>query len=260
MSLIKTEDCPICGRPTSALRKSSLKYEKKYVCKTCTEKLTDAGIFLLKVRKMPLDELRRIVGISPVQTSRLVSVKEILETEFSELDADLKKQDEAIELFQEARELEVSGNFDKAIELSRKALEIAPNSCWDSQRIGLAELYIKANRHNEAWGYLNRLKIEFPYLISKIEFQMCRILKKEKKWIEALRALMACHATKYGGFNEQAFIRDLGPIANRIPLIEGEPEYLADMLKGAPDDVFAAESYADSVFRRFYEERLKSRK
>lgn len=67
MSITKTENCPICGRPTGAFAKSNLRYDKKHVCQTCCKKLADAGVNLLKAKKMPLDDLRKITGNTDTQ-------------------------------------------------------------------------------------------------------------------------------------------------------------------------------------------------
>ena len=64
MGLFKREDCPICGLSTGALSKSSAKYKGVYVCQNCSKKLSDAGIFLLKLKDYPLEQLQEIVGVS----------------------------------------------------------------------------------------------------------------------------------------------------------------------------------------------------
>lgn len=67
MSITKAEECPICGRQTGALAKSSLRYNKKHVCQTCCKKLADAGVNLLKVKKMSLEDLRKMTGNTDTQ-------------------------------------------------------------------------------------------------------------------------------------------------------------------------------------------------
>ena len=64
MSILKTENCPICNTPTGALKKSSVRYNKLFVCQDCTKKLAASGISLLKISKYGIEELREIVGIS----------------------------------------------------------------------------------------------------------------------------------------------------------------------------------------------------
>ena len=63
MGIFNTEDCPICGTPTGAMSKSSAKYNGVYVCKNCAKKLAANNILLIKLKKYPLEELQRIVGV-----------------------------------------------------------------------------------------------------------------------------------------------------------------------------------------------------
>lgn len=67
MALFKTEVCPICGRETGAMEKTSAKYEKKYICRTCFQQITDAGIFVLDIKKVPLEKLKEITGTAEAQ-------------------------------------------------------------------------------------------------------------------------------------------------------------------------------------------------
>ena len=63
MGLFKTENCPICERPTGAMSKSSAKYNGVFVCQSCAKKLSANNIFLLKLKNYPLEELRRIACV-----------------------------------------------------------------------------------------------------------------------------------------------------------------------------------------------------
>lgn len=64
MGLFKTENCPICEKPTSAMLKSSVKYNGAFVCRSCAEKLAANKIMLFRLKKYSLEELR---GIACVQ-------------------------------------------------------------------------------------------------------------------------------------------------------------------------------------------------
>ncbi len=64
MGLFKTENCPICNKPTGALAKSSAKYNGLFVCQSCAKKLTANGILLIRLNKYSLDELQKITGTS----------------------------------------------------------------------------------------------------------------------------------------------------------------------------------------------------
>lgn len=79
MALFKAEECPICGRQIGAMEKTSVKYDKKYICKTCYGPIVDAGIFVFDIKKVPLEKLKEITGNAERQ---LVARRE-LEAQFT---------------------------------------------------------------------------------------------------------------------------------------------------------------------------------
>lgn len=123
----------------------------------------------------------------------------------------------------------------------------------------LVNFYIKKKMYDAAWGYLNRMMIDFPDSLSKIRKEMCRICKKEGRWADALGFLMMSHASKYGGFSAETFLKDLGPIANRLTLSEDEKLYLVDKLASLRGDELKRDAAAAALHRQFYEERIKPR-
>lgn len=64
MSLLKSENCPICGLKTGALSKSSTTYNGLSVCSECAKKLSKSGVLLFRIKKYQLSELQEIVGAS----------------------------------------------------------------------------------------------------------------------------------------------------------------------------------------------------
>lgn len=64
MSIIKTENCPICGKPTNAFEKSSAKCEGLFVCQTCYKKIIQSGVNALQIKKKSATELKAMVGAS----------------------------------------------------------------------------------------------------------------------------------------------------------------------------------------------------
>lgn len=62
MSIFKTENCPICGKPTNAFEKTSAKYNGLFICKSCFHKITQAGINVLQLKNKSLDELQSAIG------------------------------------------------------------------------------------------------------------------------------------------------------------------------------------------------------
>jgi len=155
-----------------------------------------------------------------------------------------------------------SSDHDKAIAHYRMTIEkarAADINLSTSHDFRLVNEYIKVGRFNDAWAYLNELTMKHPEDLSKIRKEQCRIRKKEKKWIDALQFLMMSHASRYGGFNREAFLKDLKPIASRIPLVDDEPEYLADMLSGLSGEPYYRDGAAASLFRGFYKDHLSGR-
>ena len=80
---------------------------------------------------------------------------------------------------------------------------------WNSFNfhLTLVNLYVKADRDNDGWAYLNRLLMQFPdeYCTYKIRYEQFHILKKEKKYKEAIRMLAVSHVLKTNSPNGSYF-------------------------------------------------------
>lgn len=64
MALFRTEDCPVCNQPTSALKKTGVKYNGKYICRDCYWKIINRGITVTEIKKQSLDYLRRLADVN----------------------------------------------------------------------------------------------------------------------------------------------------------------------------------------------------
>lgn len=62
-NIFKTEDCPICGNPTNAIEKTSMKCEGKFICKSCGEKIMESDINPINVHKMTANDLREKINM-----------------------------------------------------------------------------------------------------------------------------------------------------------------------------------------------------
>ena len=60
MSIIKTENCPICNNPTNALEKTMAKYNGKNICKNCATALNNHGVLLTSIKNKDIKELQDI--------------------------------------------------------------------------------------------------------------------------------------------------------------------------------------------------------
>lgn len=122
--------------------------------------------------------------------------------------------------------------------------------------ISLAELYRKNNQNDKAWGYLNSLLLTHPELLDKIRFEQCKILKSEKKYIEAMEMLMCgyLYKSKWNNtFDEKYFTKDATPISNRLKWDSQKIEYLAYLIKSQVDK----QNYSEDILIQNYRKALE---
>lgn len=144
----------------------------------------------------------------------------------------------------------------KAIDKYEAALRAAEgHGNYATHWLCLAKDCIKYDQMDRAWALLNELLTKYPDESARIRNEQVRILKKEKRWDEALRMLGMCHAVKYGDFNRDAFLRELKPIANKLGLTVDDHLTLADLVakakkKGSRAERVAADSFAEFLKAR----------
>ena len=158
-------------------------------------------------------------------------------------------------------ELGGSENAEKAMERYDTAIQKAKASGIGlsvSHPLRLVNALIKAGKHDDAWGRLNAMTIEYPDELWKIRKEQCRICKKEKRWEDALQFLAMSYADKHGEFNRQAFEKDVAPIAKKLTLSEAEVRILSDELALLNGSVPARDAAAVDVYRHFHAEYLSS--
>lgn len=165
--------------------------------------------------------------------------KEMIGTnsEYRKLMESLEWQNQLIAAVQKARE---KYEKDKKVDDLIKAYEYVlleanpPIKNMRSLPISLAELYRRNNQNDKAWGYLNSLLLTHSELLDKIRFEQCKILKSEKKYIEAMEMLMCgyLYKSKWNNtFNERLFTKDATPISNRLKWDSKKIEYLAYLIR-----------------------------
>ena len=183
----------------------------------------------------------------------LAQLKREMAAEDAKFNRIMGEVDDAIEALSD------SDDRDKAIDNYKAVIEKAlanDINLSSSHMFRLVNAYIQAERYDDAWAALNKMLIDRPGDISKIRMAQCRMLKKEKRWLDALQFLMMGHASKYGGFNRDAFLKELKPIANKIPLDESKAAYLADQLEKLKGDSLKLDRKAADVFRAFCKQHL----
>ena len=97
--------------------------------------------------------------------------------------------------------------------------------CKSSQNMKLVDFYIKAGQNDKAWGYLNKLIVTKEAPIENVRFAQARILKKEKKYVDALEMCLLGNYNKYS-FNDNVFDKDIKTYANKLKLNQDQMDYL----------------------------------
>ena len=103
----------------------------------------------------------------------------------------------------------------------------------------LVDLYIKTNQNDKAWGYLSKVSIEYIHETHKIRMYQFRILKKEKRYTEAMIFLMEAYLLKSqftNSFNEKGFKKDANSTINKLEWDNTKLEYLAKLIKDQVND------------------------
>ena len=79
----------------------------------------------------------------------------------------------------------------------------------------LADLYEKAGMNDKAWGYLNKMMLDDPGSKPRIRKAQFKLLKREKRWLEALHILVMYHSS-CSPFNRADFEKDAAPVAKKL--------------------------------------------
>lgn len=81
---------------------------------------------------------------------------------------------------------EKDGDMDALIKVYEMAFYEADPPCASSQNLKLVDYYLKSNSNDKAWEYLNFLYLGSYAPKEKIRFLQAKILKKEKKYLDAI--------------------------------------------------------------------------
>ena len=141
--------------------------------------------------------------------------------------------DKEIETLQKADEkFKADGNLDARIQVYERILNKRTN--WNSfnQCMSLAEMYVKAGKHNMAWTYLNQVLIWFSDPqgpvgdLSKVRKLQFKILKSEGKNADAFSTLVLAYvlsaytASGAVNFNKEKFIKEVKTTAKAMNLTD----------------------------------------
>jgi len=148
---------------------------------------------------------------------------------------------------------------DKDLDAVIKALEFAfiesDPPCKTSQNMDLADYYIKAGQNDNAWSYLNRLYVRKEALIKDIRFAQARLLKKEKKYADAIEMYMLGYLDKClwnKTFQKEMFLKDIRSSVNQLGWNEEITEKLCQILEKQVKDNNNDEALLVNKYRELY--------
>lgn len=155
--------------------------------------------------------------------------------EFKKTKSDLEHQEKLLASVWEAREqYKTDSDIDKLISVYEYALITSkPPLKSDTHTMYLADLYIKSGQNDKAWGYLNSILFSHSELTGKIRYAQCKVLKKEKKYVDAMQMLMLSYLfnSKWNNtFRDTAFVKDATPIANKLKWDSEKIDILAQII------------------------------
>ena len=158
--------------------------------------------------------------------------------EFRRIDDELKYQNKLLDRVNKAREAYKNDkDLAKAIKEYEYAFVKSDPPCKTSQDIDLANLYIKANEYDKAWGYLNQLILRRGYPDSEIKFYQARILKHEEKYAYAIEMIMIGYYYKAlpdRPFQTEKFLKDISSSAKKLGWDEEKTKGLLNILNTIP--------------------------
>lgn len=62
MGMWNKEQCPICEKETSAIKKSAIKKGNAYICRNCFLQLTSSGVGMPKIKELNTEQLKEIIN------------------------------------------------------------------------------------------------------------------------------------------------------------------------------------------------------
>lgn len=153
------------------------------------------------------------------------------------------------------------GNLDAIIKEYEFAFVESNPPCTSSQYIKLADFYIKAGQNDKAWGYLNSMLAKKPNGRKDIRFAQARILKKEKRYMDAIEMYMLgylANAERNNSFSPNTFKREIQPCINKLQWEADTADYLCYLLESQIKKKNYRESTVINSYRAFVGSQQKS--
>ena len=153
---------------------------------------------------------------------------------YKDLKDNLDYQDKLLSMVNNANaQFEKDGNLDALIKIYEYAFIESKPPCKTSQNLKLVDFYMKAGFNDKAWGYLNLLLTSREAPLEKIRFAQGRILKKEKKYFDAIEMYMLGHLAKSewnNTFHSDLFFKDVKSMINKVGWDDDDLSHLADIV------------------------------
>ena len=155
---------------------------------------------------------------------------------YRDLKDELDYQNKLLTIANKARDrFKSDGSIDPAIRAYEKVLiESNPPLSSTAHTMFLADLYIKAEMYDKAWGYLNSLIGTDRAPLDKIRHEQARILKKENQHQEAIKMILLEYLAKSewnNTFKRDACSKSIGPSIRALKWTLDDQEKCNDLVE-----------------------------
>lgn len=182
-----------------------------------------------------------------------------MEQERRKIMREVEVQDKAFERICKARD-EYADDLDALIGVYEEEVRENPTGVnWSYKYyMTLSKMYYENGQRDKAWGFLNEMVMTHPELIEHVRKEQVRILKKERRWLEALRTfcLQSYHAAERPNYGAERFVREGRPIANKLGLSESQMFQIGSEVIRQARSPLSDESKAGRTTDRMIEEYL----
>ena len=153
---------------------------------------------------------------------------------FAILDKELKTQDNQIERINEAKSRFQEDNDYDALISVLETIFIDEKTTLNINKLQLAELYLKTGQNDKAYSYASKLLLDKQQEASRVRLFMFKVLKTEKKYIDAMLMLMFSHLLKSkwnNTFQSEIFTKDAKLVASKLKWDSSKVDYLAYLIE-----------------------------
>lgn len=166
----------------------------------------------------------------------------------------VKKQDQCYRtLDQAALKYEQNGDIDSLLSVYQKIFfDSGIELHSQTKAFYPVEICIKNGWNDKAWAYLNRLLSLSDIPVSKIRFYQGKILKKEKKYLDAIEMYMFGYLAKSqwnNTFQPDMFKKEIQSSAKRLSWTSNQVDYLSDLIQSQVNK----KDYSELHLRKLYE-------